>query len=299
MARTSESARTPTQPLPRGIVDILADRPRPRDGDNLGLWLDKLLPLDPDNFDLAKDTRERVLGDIFVARDLGAPRPWRSHAAGEALERLRASCKLLYGANCLELKAELRGRLLLDYARISTIESSISMHATLGVPRITGSALKGLLRATLRQKLAPTELDILLGSPDLEASQSNETVHRRGRLVLHDALPQDGEFQLDLDGLTPHFRDYYEADADVPPADWLSPVPHTFLTVVKTTFRLFIGLLPDTRRTGPDQKRREPDQQADQNTLKLVEDTLINALWEDGIGAKRAAAYGRFKAKRA
>lgn len=293
MARTSESARAPVQPLPRGIVDVLADRPRPRDGDNLGLWLDKFLPLDPDNFDLAKDTRERVLGDLFVARDLGAPRPWRSCAAKEALERLRASCKVVYGDNCRELKANLCGRLLLDYARISTIESSISLHATLGVPRITGSALKGLLRATLRHKVEPDELDSLLGAPDLQTLNSGQTIHRRGRLVLHDALPQDGEFQLDLDVLTPHFRDYYEDKA--PPADWLSPVPHTFLTVVKTTFRIFIGLLPDTRRAGPDQRRRAPDHQADQTTLKLVEDTLIAALWEEGVGAKRSAGYGRFK----
>lgn len=295
MARPSDTSKPPEQPLPQGIRDVLARRPRPRDGDNLGLWLDKLLPLDPDTYDLTKEPRERLLGDIFVAQDdLGASRPWRSRAASEALERLRASCRLLYGENFRELKAELNGRLLLDYARVSTIESSISLHATLGVPRLTGSSLKGLLRASLRNQITPDKLGILLGAPDLEDSGTRDE-HRRGRLVIHDALPEDGRFQLDLDVLTPHFGEYYR-DERTPPADWLSPVPVTFLTVVKTTFRLFIGLLPDAGCS--DVVRHHSNLPADERDLDRIATVLAEALREEGLGAKRSAGYGRFKASK-
>lgn len=288
MARSSDTSTSYRQPLPQGIRDALPGRPR--DGDNLGLWLDKLLPLHPDNYDLKDEERVRVLGDIFVARDLGAPRPWRSSAASDALQRLRASCKILHGESYRELKAELHGRLLLDYARLSTIESSISLHATLGVPRLTGSALKGLVRASLRDQLSPTDLGLLLGAPDPEAPGVRDQ-HRRGRLVLHDALPEDGKFQLDLDVLTPHFGEYYRIER-TPPADWLSPVPHTFLTVVKTTFRVFIGLLPAGSAD-------QPDPMADKRDLDLISDTLTDALREEGLGAKRSAGYGRFKVSKA
>lgn len=285
MARPSDNHLPPVQPLPKGIHACLESRPRPRNGDNLGLWLDKYLPLHPDKFELKAEQRERVLGEFFVARDLGKPAPWRSDAAREALDRLREACEHLYRpGNYREFQAEVDGRLLLDYARLSTLESSLSFHASLGVPRIAGSALKGLLRAALRPRLPPDALAELFGAPDLELPRAQQTAHRRGRLVFHDAYPAEGKFQLDLDVITPHFRDYYEGKGKVPPADWLGPKPFTFLTVVATTFRIFIGLLPT-----PQGRMSASD------IFKTLEETLPGALALEGLGAKRSAGYGRFK----
>ena len=286
MTRDRASVASYVQPLPKGIRQHIDRQPRPRDGDNLGLWLDKYLPLDPEKLDLKAEERVRLLGDLFVARKLGRPVPWRSPATAEAIARMRQSCGLLYGeGGYRELRASVRGRLLIDYARLSTIESSLSFHATLGVPRIPGSALKGLLRAALRHQVSAALLEELFGAPDLE-EQGARGEHRRGRLVLHDALP-DGAFQLDLDVLTPHFGDYYsDSTGRTPPADWLSPSPTTFLTVVATTFVVFAGILPAFE--GGDAPRTPAA-----TLLDEVQAALGEALWEEGLGAKRAAGYGR------
>ena len=306
MARPSTADAPALQPLPDQIRKVLDQQPRPRPGDNLGLWLDKYLPLhtwehnsDQDRgrrpghssahhehaFTLKGPQRERILSELFVARNLGQPAPWHSDAAKQVLARQRESCKLLYGEERFRtFKLGLEGRLVLDYARVSTIESSLSFHATLGVPRIPGSAFKGLLRAALRRELPPNELADLLGAPDLETPTIAQK-HTRGRLVLHDALPEDGAFQLDLDVLTPHFREYYDGDGKVPPADWLSPVPHGFLTVVKTTFILHIGLLPPFPGHPPDDLAK---------LFTNLTKSLKTALWQEGLGAKRSAGYGRF-----
>ena len=286
MARPSSADAPALQPLPQGIREVLNRQMRPKNGDNLGLWLDKYLPLDRESYTLEGPQRDRILSDIFVARDLGKPAPWHSKAACEALARQQESCKLLYGdERHRTFKLELKGRLILDYARLSTIESSLSFHATLGVPRIPGSAFKGLLRAALRHKLHPDDFVDRLGSPDLE-NPSTAQQHSRGRLVLHDALPEAGAFQLDLDVLTPHYHNYYEGDGKIPPADWLSPIPHGFLTVVNTTFILQVGLLPPYPSSPP------------KSPAKIFDDLtkpLATALWQEGLGAKRSAGYGRFR----
>ena len=277
----------PQQPLPRGILACLEKQPRPRDGDNFGLWLDKYLPLDQENYELKKEPRDRVLRGYFVARDVGRPRSWRSTATCEYIDRQSETCKLLYGTdNYCEFTAALNGRLIIDFARLSTLESSLSWHATLGVPRIPGSALKGLLRSALRHEIPAAQLRELFGAPDLEQSKSSQTEHTRGRLVLHDALPEDGEFQLGLDVLTPHFGDYYGGKGKTAPADWLSPIPQTFLTVVKTSFRVVIGLLPPLGAN--------PAPTATAKLVDIVRDALKEAMRIEGLGAKRAVGYGRF-----
>lgn len=281
------------QPLPHAIVDCLKDRPHPREGDNLGLWLDKYLPLAPDSFELKAEARTDILSRFFCARKLGRPIAWRSRSASEVVARQAQSCEAMFGKEgtyYLRLPMRVEGRLLIDYARLSTIESSLSFHATLGVPRIPGSALKGLLRATMRSEGDP-ELDELLGSPDLE--RDNDKTHKRGRLVLFDAFP-DGSFELDLDVLTPHFGDYYgDTTGKTPPADWLAPVPTTFLTVVHTTFVLFAGVLPPPQRKSESETENPPTPAKD--LLIKVKERLTAGLWEEGIGAKRAAGYGRLR----
>ncbi len=294
MSRPRRRDQTPKLrlPLPQKLRAVLEGE-RPRDGDNLGLWLDKLVRVDEhDGWGLRADSRVVELERLFCPYDLGAPRPWRSPATAEAVQRMRSACQGIYGPDALRtFTMEVHGRLLVDYGRPSALETSLSLHPVLGCPRIPGSALKGLLRAWLREQYRddPTELRTLLGAPD--AGVDAEGVeHQRGRLVLHDALPEDGQFQLAVDVLTPHAGKYYVGDDPEPPADWLSPVPHTFLTVVKTTFRMFVGLLPPHGTHW-----RSAPTEDDARRLDAAVDVLTDALEVEGIGAKRAAGYGRLK----
>jgi CRISPR type III-B/RAMP module RAMP protein Cmr6 len=276
-------------PLPNAINDLLGEQ-RPRDGDNLGLWLDKLVRVDAaHDWELRADARVLELERLFCPNDLGNTRPWRSPATTAAVERMGMACKSIYGAAGFRaFTVEVQGRLLVDYGRPSALETSLSLDPVLGCPRIPGSALKGLLRAWLREQHRddPSELRALLGAPDA-AVDGRDVPQQRGRLVLHDALPEGGQFQLAVDVLTPHMGKYYQGEQ--PPADWLSPVPFTFLTVVRTRFRVHVGLLPE----GGGYWWGDAPSQRDQGRLDAAVEVLCKALEGEGIGAKRAAGYGR------
>lgn len=278
-------------PLPSDMCQALEDS-RPDDGDNLGLWLDKLVRVDEnDDWDLRKDPRVEELERLFCPSNGGSPRPWRSPAAAAAVERMGEACDRIYGrTGYRSFTVAVRGRLLVDYGRASALETSLSLHPVLGCPRIPGSALKGLLRGWLREdaRFDAEEQRSLLGAPDAGVD-GQEVEHRRGRLVIHDALPVDGKFQLAVDVLTPHAGKYYRGEE--PPADWLEPVPHTFLTVVETRFRMFVGLLPEQGMYWGEDRPSE----GDERRLDGVVEAIYEALEVEGIGAKRAAGYGRLQ----
>lgn len=217
--RRRESGPRWRLPLPKAL-DRLLNGDKPQDGDNLGLWLDKLVRVDENEnaWDLRAKSRIVELEHLFC-QDLGAPRHWQSPAAEAALTRMEVVCKDVYGSAGYEtFVVEVKGRLLIDYGRPSALETSLSLHPVLGCPRIPGSALKGLLRSWLRQRHRndSTELRALLGAPDAGIDRP-DVMQQRGRLVLHDALPECGQFQLAVDVLTPHASEYYSGEK--PPAD--------------------------------------------------------------------------------
>lgn len=252
-------------PLPKAIRDHIVEvSRRPADTDNVGLWLDKLVHRTAADWTLKGEHRLFSLGQLC--------RAWRSGAGDAAQRRMIETMEVLHPRaeqrRCLQAKTN--GRLLVDHGRAAATETSVSFHPVWGVPRIPGSALKGVTRAEMfaSQTLASTVLDLFGGEK------------AAGRVMFYDALPVGGNFELALDVLTPHHRDYYEKKKQ-PPADWDSPEPFTFLTVVKTTFEIWLG----ARSAAP----------ADLEALGRAADALGDALEGTGIGAKTAAGYGRFK----
>ena len=256
-------------PLPRStaaLIEQYGKRPGPRD--NVSLWLDKLIPRRPGSWSLTASDRSDAL-------DLGGQ---RQSVAGQAgVQRLRRTVAALHPGGLHQgfVLATL-GRLLVDYGRASAVETSASLQPIWGVPRIPGSALKGVTRAAAaREGFGQARLEDLFG----ETTQA-------GRLVFYDAYPVDGRFELALDVLTPHFADYYQGHEA--PSETLSPIPFTFLTVVQTQFQLLLGV---ERRPGEGPQvlpRLEKD-------VREVSELLRRVLAEDGVGAKTSAGYGRFK----
>lgn len=254
---------------------------RPSQGDNIGLWLDKFVRRRSpspealrkgDAWAIKSEYRDRALAP-FWREITGAARAWKSEAGAQGLARSGEAVRALHGDGGWRTHdAKVHGRLLVDYGRATSTEMSLSFHPTWGVPRIPASGVKGALRAYLEDTgEAGPVLDALFGGTE-----------RAGALVFHDALPLGGAFKLALDVLTPHHGKYYQEGA--PPGDWMSPVPHTFLTVVDTTFRFAIGL---------DERRLEG--MASKVALDLAVLGLREALDSRGVGAKRAAGYGRLE----
>jgi len=249
-------------PLPRDTADRIASMSRRAlDGDNVGLWLDKLVFRNQRRWSLDRQDRTFVLEQQFC-------REWDLPAGTQALARLRETVSALHPERTrVGLKAKIRGRLLVGYGRANSSETSVAFHSLWGVPKIPGSALKGVALAEMADAAQPLREDVF------------GTQEHSGRVVFYDALPVDGKFKLALDVLTPHHMDYYGGAA--PPADWESPIPHTFLTVVETTFELWLGVQSDKAR--------------DLEALGWARDALKRALEERGVGAKTSAGYGRFE----
>ncbi len=173
------------------------------------------------------------------------------------------------------------------------VENGFSWHHTLGVPYLTGAAVKGLLRAwceqwsdeidkdTRRRWFGPSFDEL---NPKKEgAKKYNPAV---GEVIFFDALPT-GPVTLKADVMTPHYGKWYaegdqtaKPDGSNLPADWHSPIPIPFLVVDKQQpFQFAVALRPGSAID-----------------IEEVIAQLEEALKYIGAGAKTAAGYGTFSA---
>jgi len=155
------------------------------------------------------------------------------------------------------------------------VENGFAWHSTLGVPYLTGAAVKGMLRAWC---------EVWTGFSDDKISQWFGSSEKAGELIFFDALPTQ-PVTLTADIMTPHYGDWY-AKGDQPqkddgsnaPADWHDPVPIPFLAVAPNqSFQFAIARRPVS-------------------IIPIIDvvNELIDALENLGAGAKTAAGYGRF-----
>jgi len=168
------------------------------------------------------------------------------------------------------------------------VENGFAWHPTLGVPYLTGAAVKGLVRAWMEEwhdfgidDPKQKSLKDWFGS----AHKADVDTHA-GAFIFFDAIPL-APVTLACDVMTPHYGKWYESGGDlkadptraeVVPADWHDPVPVPFLVVKRGRF-LFSVAPRDTK---------------DKDKIVAVMEALQNALEWLGAGAKAAAGYGRF-----
>lgn len=175
------------------------------------------------------------------------------------------------------------------------VENGLSWHPTLGVPYLTGAAVKGLLRAWVEQwqelddGVRRDRIDTWFGR---EGATPGEAA--AGRYLFFEAVPMQ-PVRLLADVMTPHMGQWYESgdgirdpdrEPEKVPADWHDPVPIPFL--VASQVRLLCGIA-----VRPGLPKAERDMA--QNELGQVWDGLTQALDWLGAGAKTAAGYGHFQ----
>ncbi|MGZ5434687.1 MAG: type III-B CRISPR module RAMP protein Cmr6 [Pyrinomonadaceae bacterium] len=175
-----------------------------------------------------------------------------------------------YGAKTRN--AVVDGRIVVGLGSESVLETSITLHATYGVPVVPGSALKGLARHFASSRVdgwTSNHSNVVFGNH----KKAEEAF--AGFVTFFDALPvppEDGKEQfLHADVITVHHADYYMKE-NVPPADWDDPTPIPFLSATGT---YLIALAGPAEWIEP--------------TFKLLE----LALKDEGIGAKTSSGYGR------
>lgn len=270
MPRDSKSERPP------GIVDF----PLPKDtrsvarshgGDcrNLSLWLDRYARYEQRGvqWELSRQSKQPTAERLDFKR---LEPLLRAYA-----ERWRAALRS-YDDRQLATKqfnVSPDWRLVVGLGAGHVMETSITLHRIYGFPFIPGSSLKGMTRAyaelVKNQNENDEEFCRIFGSQRENRQQS-------GEIVFFDAIPAQPP-QMKLDVMNPHYSEYYQG-GDIPPADWLSPIPVYFLTVERTPF--LFGLAARNKEAN--------------GLVDIAEQWLSNGLKELGVGAKTAAGYGYF-----
>lgn len=176
------------------------------------------------------------------------------------------------------------------------VENGFAWHPTLGVPYLTGAAVKGLVRTFIETQLDETDSEnpdkkkLLLqwfGSTDKDpASKGYQS--QAGELIFFDAIPTE-PVKLGVDIMTPHMGDWYAKGASEPnqantlPADWHDPIPVTFLVATDITLLFSFAIRPHPTSEKP--RIRALD-------LAEVKQALTAVLEQMGAGGKTATGYG-------
>jgi len=182
------------------------------------------------------------------------------------------------------------------------VENGFSWHPSLGVPYLTGAAVKGLLRTWIEQwsDLNPEKrhekCQRWFGSeekdPEYLSKNSDAKAYQTGSVIFFDALPIC-PVTLSCDIMTPHRGKWYSQGDDINaenridtlPADWHNPTPIPFLVVQEIYLHISIAPRPCA----------EPILK--EELLELLNDVQM-ALEFLGAGAKTATGYGRFEVNR-
>lgn len=252
---------------------------------NFGLWFYKFIELDKD-FKTGND-------DI----DMYQKRYKKLHENDKFLKILIENKHLSQYAFCkskedthktLTFKATLISPLVTGIGNAHPCEVGMTFDHSLGIPYIPASSIKGIVRFAHTLSLVDEAYEKNIvdeeGWFDDEAdwtkiptifgiSQDNG---RRGKVIFLDAYPEKVP-DLHVDIMNPHYTPYYSECE--PPADYYNPIPIKFLTVAEKTTFIFRVLI--------DKKASDIEQE--------VSRAIKNSLEKEGVGAKTAVGYGRFK----
>ena len=180
-------------------------------------------------------------------------------------------------------EATTESRLIIGLGGTSVIETGMILHPLYGFPYLPASGLKGLARAyaevTVEPKPSGEELREIFGSEDKDPH--NVANNRQGKVFFMDGLPTQFP-KLELDIMNVHYGKYYQKEKDskgnhIPPADYLDPVPVTFLAVAageKFFFTVY---------------------SRDKNLAEKAKTWLIGGITDLGAGSKTNVGYGYFK----
>lgn len=266
---------------------------------HVGLWLDRMLA------EPYQRERQEWLGrrQLYSAA-VRALAPRSDPPAVEAYRPLFAAWRSamespLPGIARRTITIEAKSRILLHPASSSTVtEGSVLLHHTYGVPYIPGSALKGALRSCLdRSSIGenPAFQELpgeILGDIAAPEAGSSEARSLASLIDFHDALwiPEAppgaaGDWSpLALDIVNPHHPKYYTGGAEGrrPPSDMDEPIPVHRLSLRPGTRFLAVAEAPDLQEFTP-------------WLTWLIDEILVAALAEDGIGAWTSSGYGRLE----
>lgn len=186
----------------------------------------------------------------------------------------------------LEFEFKLLDKMVIGLGDISIHETSLLLHHVYGIPYIPGQAIKGVIRNYVINKdedydnlekkaLESDEFINLFGGK----KQGNSGVKKagqnyQGKVIFFDAFPQNDNYIIEKDVMTPHYKDYYETGKKAPTDD-MKPVPIEFLVVKNSIFKVYIAI-----KKGNDINKEK------------VKNLFFETFKFMGVGAKTNLGYG-------
>jgi len=180
----------------------------------------------------------------------------------------------------------------------SVYETGLTLHPVYGFPYIPASGLKGVVRSYIIQICFDGKEELALGEPEFvtlfgDGLDTDNDSGNRGKVLFLDAFPTKTPI-IKADIINPHYREFFDSEGKVPPADYFEPVPVSFLSVEKTAFQFSIAVLSDDNM--PIKSifgSKKYDTQYE--TSSFIMHWLDRTLTEAGAGAKTTSGYGQFK----
>lgn len=258
---------------------------------NCGLWFERFYDRYNHDFSETKDSDSAFAEWLQNFDHLSGD----SELLDTAIQRQAQLLKSLGGASAL-FKTD--WHFVTGMGNPHPLENGFSWHPVLGVPYLSGSSIKGLVRAwveswqfedsdleetTLKQARSARLFD-WFGSDSTSPDAKSDT----GKLIFFDAIPYK-PVRLAGDIMTPHMGKWYaeggeiestESSGDVIPADWHSPKPIHFLAAKEPVFLFSFAARNELF--------------VDEIDLDEVMQCLCDALEWIGAGAKTAVGYGQF-----
>lgn len=264
-------------PLPKDTLTVLVEGKHLLNASNLGLVINKYVFAWSDGWGLDDKTKffEKIT-DIKAYKTAGNNYIDAINGRHKALlQSLQSS-----GWHVESLQAITDSRLIIGLGGTSVIETGMTLHPLYGFPYLPGSGLKGLARAyaEIAEDFPDEEtkrklLHEIFGSDNKNPREAAED-NRQGKVFFTDGLPTSFP-KLDLDIMNPHYGEYYRGEK--PPADYLNPVPVTFLAVAAGQPFLFAVF------------------SRDKALAEKAKAWLIGGLTDLGAGGKTNVGYGYFK----
>lgn len=291
-------------PFPERIQKVWASAPSL--SGNFGLWYNKYVPLQEgslkpaDDRDKKDDRNKDPRAVEYYAKRYGLMMG-KSTAASLLKQKHTAFDDYCHSFpaekyDVIALRAELISPLVTGIGESHPHEVSMVFDHNLGIPYIPASGVKGIVR--FAHTLSLWKSGLVQALPEKLVEQDKETKKiiafdddnweeislpfgnqkHRGTVFFLDAYPEDVP-ALRLDIMNPHYGDYYaNKEGKIPPADYLSPNPIKFLTVSPGAVFIFRAVVIK-----------------EGSLLDKVRSAFVRALVEEGVGAKTALGYGRFR----
>ncbi len=211
------------------------------------------------------------------------------------------------GCQSIILHARIASPMIIGLGESHPGETGILLERNLGIPYIPASTIKGVVRFAhtigllkdengvwldrdaLQDKLDLFEKDnqILLKENDKTHipqlfGQTEKDSSARGSIIFLDAYPVDIP-NLKVDIMNPHYSEYYQGTRG--PTEDQNPIPLKFLVVEEGAEFVFRAIVKPPQCHGNDQT----------SLLSHCREAYRQALTEEGVGAKTALGYGRFR----